>query len=333
MFISAAVVVSLAPKRDKTRGSAKGMAKTMPGWPCAIFPAQKARQEHVKINRAGADPAPRKGTACKAKSHSKNTSPFRKRSTDSRGYFPDRVWQEVKSRVLDLHERRLKLMDENGIEMMLLSLNAPAVQAIPDTAQAHEIARRANDYLAEQVAKRPDRFQGLAALPMQDPDMRGARARALRQGARLGGALVNGFSQVGDADTRRLLRPAAIPAVLGGGRTARRAVLSASAQPAAARRPHLRRAPLAAGPDLGVRPGDGGACAAPDGLGPVRRAIRAADRPRPHGRGPAVQHVARRQLQRLDPEAATHYPAKKKIGDYFQKTSTSPRRATSARRR
>ncbi|MGA9320860.1 MAG: amidohydrolase, partial [Xanthobacteraceae bacterium] len=83
---------------------------------------------------------------------------------DSRGYFPDRVWQEVKSRVLDLHERRLKLMDEHGIEMMLLSLNAPAVQAIPDTTHAHDMARRANDYLAEQVAKRPDRFQGLAAL-------------------------------------------------------------------------------------------------------------------------------------------------------------------------
>ena len=101
---------------------------------------------------------------------------------DSRGYFPDRVWQEVKSRVLDLHERRLKLMDEHGIEIMLLSLNAPAVQAIPDTTHAHDMARRANDYLAEQVAKRPDRFQGLAALAMQDPRARGARARALRQG-------------------------------------------------------------------------------------------------------------------------------------------------------
>ena len=93
---------------------------------------------------------------------------------DSRGYFPDRVWQEVKSRVLDLHDRRLALMDQHGIETMLLSLNAPAVQAIPDTAHAHDIARRANDYLAEQVSKRPDRFQGLAALPMQDPDAGGA---------------------------------------------------------------------------------------------------------------------------------------------------------------
>lgn len=119
---------------------------------------------------------------------------------DSHGYFPDRVWQEVKSRVMDIHERRLREMDANGIELMLLSLNAPAVQAIPDKARAAEVARRANDYLAEQVAKRPDRFQGVAALAMQDAE--GAARELERCVNELGfrGALVNGFSQVGDAD-------------------------------------------------------------------------------------------------------------------------------------
>jgi 2,3-dihydroxybenzoate decarboxylase len=85
--------------------------------------------------------------------------------------------------------------------MMLLSLNAPAAQAIPDTAKATEIARKSNDYLAEQVAKRPDRYQGLAALALQDPD--GAARELERCVKELGfrGALVNGFSQVGNADT------------------------------------------------------------------------------------------------------------------------------------
>jgi gamma-resorcylate decarboxylase len=115
--------------------------------------------------------------------------------------FPDHVWKELTGRLLDIHDRRLSLMDKHGIEIMLLSLNAPAIQAIPDPARADEIARRANDHLAEQVRKRPDRFQALAALPMQDP------ARAARELERcvkeLGfrGALVNGFSQVGDVDT------------------------------------------------------------------------------------------------------------------------------------
>jgi len=115
--------------------------------------------------------------------------------------FPDQVWQELKGRLVDVQDRRLSLMDQYGIELMLLSLNAPAIQAIPDAAKAEETARKANDFIAEQVRKRPGRFQGLAALPMQDP------ARATRELQRcvkeLGfrGALVNGFSQVGDAET------------------------------------------------------------------------------------------------------------------------------------
>jgi hypothetical protein len=50
---------------------------------------------------------------------------------DSRGFFPDRIWSELKARLLDLHDERLRLMDEYGIEMMLLSLNAPVVQGDP----------------------------------------------------------------------------------------------------------------------------------------------------------------------------------------------------------
>ena len=120
---------------------------------------------------------------------------------DSHGYFPERVWQEVKSRVLDFHDRRLREMDAHGIEVMLLSLNAPAVQGIPDPAQAHAIARRANDFLAEQVHKRPDRFQGLAALAMQDPDSATRELERCVKELGFRGALVNGFSQVKDAGT------------------------------------------------------------------------------------------------------------------------------------
>jgi len=120
---------------------------------------------------------------------------------DSRGFFPDDVWAEVKDRVMDLHGRRIDLMDEFGIEMMLLSLNAPAVQAIVDVKKADEIARKANDYLAEAVTKRPNRFQGLAALPMQDPDLAARELQRCVKELGFRGALVNGFSQVGDENT------------------------------------------------------------------------------------------------------------------------------------
>jgi 2,3-dihydroxybenzoate decarboxylase len=116
---------------------------------------------------------------------------------DSAGFFPSDYWSELSNRLLDIQDERLRQMDKNGMEMMILSLNAPAVQAIPDPSTALEIAIRANDELAEQVAKRPDRFQAFAALPMQDPEKAiGELERCMTQ-LRFKGALVNGFSQVG----------------------------------------------------------------------------------------------------------------------------------------
>ena len=120
---------------------------------------------------------------------------------DSMGYFPEPIQKEVWARNADIHGRRLELMDQHGIEMMLLSLNAPAVQAIPDPAQADAIARKANDFLAEQVAKRPDRFQGLAALAMQDPERATRELERCVKDLGFRGALVNGFSELGDPDS------------------------------------------------------------------------------------------------------------------------------------
>ena len=116
---------------------------------------------------------------------------------DSAGFVPGDYWKELSKRLLDIQDDRLRLMDEHGMEMMILSLNAPAVQAIPSAIKANEIAVRANDYLAEQVAKRPDRFQAFAALPLQDPDLASRELERCIKDLGFKGALVNGFSQVG----------------------------------------------------------------------------------------------------------------------------------------
>lgn len=119
---------------------------------------------------------------------------------DSAGFVPGDYWKELSARLLDVQDRRLREMDAHGMEMMILSLNAPAVQAIPSRREANEIAKRANDFLAGQVAKRPDRFQAFAALPLQDPDL--AIAELDRCVTQMGfkGVLVNGFSQVDTPD-------------------------------------------------------------------------------------------------------------------------------------
>lgn len=116
---------------------------------------------------------------------------------DSQQYASAETWSSRERRLLDFEGERLAEMDESGVELAILSLNAPAIQAIADPAEAARIAARANDVLAAQVARRPDRFAGFAALPMQEP---GAAARELERAVNeLGfkGALVNGFSNAG----------------------------------------------------------------------------------------------------------------------------------------
>jgi 2,3-dihydroxybenzoate decarboxylase len=114
---------------------------------------------------------------------------------DSAGFLADASWEELKLRLIDIQDNRLRLMDEYDIEISILSLNAPAVQAIGDRTRAIEIARRANDYLAEQCALRPERFRAFAALPLQDPDAAAAELGRCVTDLGFVGTLVNGFSQ------------------------------------------------------------------------------------------------------------------------------------------
>jgi gamma-resorcylate decarboxylase len=114
--------------------------------------------------------------------------------------FGAHVWPDLSHRLVDVQDTRLRQMDQHGIEMMILSLNAPAVQAIYDVKLAIAVARQANDALAAEVRKRPDRFAAFAALPMQDPEAAAAELTRCIKELGFVGALVNGFSQVGTPD-------------------------------------------------------------------------------------------------------------------------------------
>lgn len=110
--------------------------------------------------------------------------------------FAPEAWRRTSKALVDIHGQLLSDMDANGIETSVLSMNCPAIQGIPDRERAVEAARRSNDYLAEQVARNPRRFQAFAALPLQDPE---AAARELERCIKeLGfrGALANSFSEV-----------------------------------------------------------------------------------------------------------------------------------------
>jgi gamma-resorcylate decarboxylase len=121
-------------------------------------------------------------------------------TTDRSLRYQTDYWTGLQPRLLDLHERRLAEMDRAGIEVEIISLNSNGVQSILDAEKAAALARKANDALAETIAKRPDRFAALAALPMQDPQAAASELERCVRNLKFRGALVNSFSQIGAPD-------------------------------------------------------------------------------------------------------------------------------------
>jgi predicted TIM-barrel fold metal-dependent hydrolase len=102
----------------------------------------------------------------------------------------------------DLGPRRLREMDEAGIDLQVISHGAPALQRAND-ASAVALAQRANDRLRDAVSAHPDRFAAFAALPTAEP---AAAADELeRCVAKLGfrGAMLHGIAHGRFLDDKR----------------------------------------------------------------------------------------------------------------------------------
>ena len=105
---------------------------------------------------------------------------------------------ELRRQIKDLDRGRIAEMDRGGVETCILSLVGIGIQAILNPSQAVEVARRANDHLAEGIAKNPKRFKGFAALALQDPNAASEELTRCIKELGFCGALVNGFTQTGD---------------------------------------------------------------------------------------------------------------------------------------
>jgi len=92
--------------------------------------------------------------------------------------------------LLDIGEERIRSMDENGVDVHLLSLTAPGVQMF-DADTAAGLATLANDRLAEAVAKYPTRFAGLGSFAPQDPARAAREIERARNTLKLNGLVVN----------------------------------------------------------------------------------------------------------------------------------------------
>ena len=76
---------------------------------------------------------------------------------------------EVEQRLPDFAADRIALMDETGLDVQVLSLTTPALHDLGR--ENIDLARRANNAVAEAIARWPDRFQALATLPVGVPDV------------------------------------------------------------------------------------------------------------------------------------------------------------------
>ena len=102
--------------------------------------------------------------------------------------------EQLYERLTDFDALRLESMDKAGIAKAVLSVSGPGVQAERDPALATRKARESNDFLAERIARHPDRYAGFAHVAVQDA--RGAAQELERCVRELGfkGAMINGHT-------------------------------------------------------------------------------------------------------------------------------------------
>lgn len=74
----------------------------------------------------------------------------------------------LENTVLEMGEKRIAEMDNDGIDMQVISLTNPGVQFF-EASDGVTWAKRMNDALAAAIEKYPDRFIGLAAVAPQSP--------------------------------------------------------------------------------------------------------------------------------------------------------------------
>jgi 5-carboxyvanillate decarboxylase len=74
----------------------------------------------------------------------------------------------IMEKLLDVEGRRINVMDEAGVDMQVLSIMSPGVQAF-ESETATVLAKSINEKLAAIIGNHPGRYAGLATIAPQDP--------------------------------------------------------------------------------------------------------------------------------------------------------------------
>jgi 2,3-dihydroxybenzoate decarboxylase len=108
--------------------------------------------------------------------------------------FDPNVVAGLFARLTDFGEKRLAAMDKAGIARSVIAIAGPGVQSEPDKATALRRAREANDFLAHEIGKRPDRYSGFAHLAMQDANGAADELERCLRDLKFCGAMINGHT-------------------------------------------------------------------------------------------------------------------------------------------
>jgi len=102
--------------------------------------------------------------------------------------------REQTQQLAEIGPERLRLMDEAGITIQVLSVSGPGAELLPP-AESPAFAREYNDRLAGAIARYPDRFRSFTHLPMTNPTAAAEELARTVRGHGFLGALINGTTQ------------------------------------------------------------------------------------------------------------------------------------------
>jgi predicted TIM-barrel fold metal-dependent hydrolase len=97
---------------------------------------------------------------------------------------------------------RLKVMDQTGIDMQVLSIRNPGVEEF-EAAEGIKWARKINNKLAEVVNQHPKRFSAFATIPWQEPDAAAAELERAVKDLGLKGVKMDGTVKGEYLDSKR----------------------------------------------------------------------------------------------------------------------------------
>lgn len=107
--------------------------------------------------------------------------------------LPARV-DSVAEQLDEVGEGRLRMMDEAGIDVQVLSMASGSIIQSLDPDPACRFSRMLNDALARSVAAHPSRFAAFASLPMTAPDRAADELRRAVQELGHVGAMIHGHT-------------------------------------------------------------------------------------------------------------------------------------------